>query len=153
MVIKNQWLITVMLQWLSYSYAELSIFLSSYCASQWSVRGVSFPTCVCDVLKLLLFAWLDVFVCTSAGDYSCSHQCSEDKEEDCVDSCVECWANSEDNLKGKNKKKKRKNKVGMFGSDQVRLTYRHVKSFTFIFTTVQPLFTLSVVSTLISVIT
>ncbi|KAG5284150.1 hypothetical protein AALO_G00023480 [Alosa alosa] len=52
------------------------------------------------------------------GDYSCSHQCSEDKEEDCVDSCVECWANSEENLKGKNKKKKRKNKVGMFGSEQ-----------------------------------
>ncbi|XP_031428286.1 gametogenetin-binding protein 2 isoform X2 [Clupea harengus] len=53
-----------------------------------------------------------------AGDYSCSHRCSEDKEEDCVDSCVECWANSEENLLGKNKKKKRKNKVGMFGSDQ-----------------------------------
>ncbi|XP_062392204.1 gametogenetin-binding protein 2 isoform X2 [Sardina pilchardus] len=52
------------------------------------------------------------------GDYSCSPQCSEDKEEDCVDSCVECWANSEENLKGKNKKKKRKNKVGTFGSEQ-----------------------------------
>ncbi|XP_067263746.1 gametogenetin-binding protein 2 isoform X1 [Chanodichthys erythropterus] len=44
------------------------------------------------------------------GEYSCSHHCSEEKEEDAVDSCVECWANSEDNTKGKNKKKKRKNK-------------------------------------------
>ncbi|XP_052454535.1 gametogenetin-binding protein 2 isoform X2 [Carassius gibelio] len=44
------------------------------------------------------------------GEYPCSHRCLEEKEEDAVDSCVECWANSEDNTKGKNKKKKRKNK-------------------------------------------
>ncbi|KAK6321907.1 hypothetical protein J4Q44_G00066990 [Coregonus suidteri] len=48
-----------------------------------------------------------------AGDYSCGHHhnhCDEDKEEDGVDSCVECWANSEENTKGKKNKKKRKNK-------------------------------------------
>ncbi|XP_018586932.1 gametogenetin-binding protein 2 isoform X1 [Scleropages formosus] len=44
------------------------------------------------------------------GDYSCGHRCREDKEEDTADSCVECWANSEENTKGKNKKKKKKNK-------------------------------------------
>ncbi|XP_066551597.1 gametogenetin-binding protein 2 isoform X2 [Amia ocellicauda] len=44
-----------------------------------------------------------------AGEDSCGHRC-EDKEEDGVDSCVECWANAEENTKGKNRKKKKKNK-------------------------------------------
>ncbi|XP_059573717.1 gametogenetin-binding protein 2 isoform X2 [Alligator mississippiensis] len=43
------------------------------------------------------------------GDDSCVHRCDE-KEED-GDSCVECWANSEENTKGKNKKKKKKSKT------------------------------------------
>uniref|UniRef100_A0A8C7PC25 Gametogenetin-binding protein 2 n=1 Tax=Oncorhynchus mykiss TaxID=8022 RepID=A0A8C7PC25_ONCMY len=45
-----------------------------------------------------------------AGDYLCGHHhnhCDED-EEDGVYSCVECWANSEENTKGK-KNNKRKN--------------------------------------------
>ncbi|XP_048872711.1 gametogenetin-binding protein 2 isoform X1 [Brienomyrus brachyistius] len=41
------------------------------------------------------------------GDYSCGHRCSVDKEEDGIDSCVECWANAEENMKGKSKKKKK----------------------------------------------
>lgn len=45
-----------------------------------------------------------------AGDFTSGHHCAEDKEEDGVDSCVECWANSEENSKGKNKKKKKKSK-------------------------------------------
>ncbi|XP_051552341.1 gametogenetin-binding protein 2-like [Myxocyprinus asiaticus] len=53
------------------------------------------------------------------GEYSCSHHCLEEKEEDAVDSCVECWANLEENTKGKNKKKKRKNKGSLCRSDHV----------------------------------
>ncbi|XP_015223111.1 gametogenetin-binding protein 2 isoform X1 [Lepisosteus oculatus] len=52
-----------------------------------------------------------------SGDYSCGHRCVEDKEEDGVDSCVECWANSEENTKGKNKKKKKKNKMSSCGNE------------------------------------
>ncbi|XP_041096765.1 gametogenetin-binding protein 2 isoform X1 [Polyodon spathula] len=51
------------------------------------------------------------------ADDSCLHRCVEDKEEDGVDSCVECWANSEENTKGKNKKKKKKNKGSACGND------------------------------------
>ncbi|XP_051523579.1 gametogenetin-binding protein 2-like [Myxocyprinus asiaticus] len=51
------------------------------------------------------------------GEYSCSHHCLEEKEEDAVDSCVECWANTEENAKGKIKKKKRKNKGSLCRSD------------------------------------
>uniref|UniRef100_A0A4W5PS03 Gametogenetin-binding protein 2 n=1 Tax=Hucho hucho TaxID=62062 RepID=A0A4W5PS03_9TELE len=54
-----------------------------------------------------------------AGDYLCGHHhdhCDED-EEDGVDSCVECWANSEENTKGKKNNKKRKNK-GLLCNDQ-----------------------------------
>uniref|UniRef100_A0A8C7PBS5 Gametogenetin-binding protein 2 n=2 Tax=Oncorhynchus mykiss TaxID=8022 RepID=A0A8C7PBS5_ONCMY len=53
-----------------------------------------------------------------AGDYLCGHHhnhCDED-EEDGVYSCVECWANSEENTKGK-KNNKRKNN-GSLCNDQ-----------------------------------
>ncbi|MGH0167775.1 UNVERIFIED_CONTAM: hypothetical protein FKN15_053667 [Acipenser sinensis] len=53
------------------------------------------------------------------ADDSCVHRCVEDKEEDGVDSCVECWANSEENTKGKNKKKKKKNKGSACGNDHL----------------------------------
>uniref|UniRef100_A0A8C7DZV5 Gametogenetin-binding protein 2 n=1 Tax=Oncorhynchus kisutch TaxID=8019 RepID=A0A8C7DZV5_ONCKI len=46
-----------------------------------------------------------------AGDYLCGHRhnhCDEDEEYG-VYSCVECWANSEENTKGKKNNKKRKN--------------------------------------------
>ncbi|XP_029546161.1 gametogenetin-binding protein 2 isoform X3 [Salmo trutta] len=65
-------------------------------------------------------------ICTheEAGDYLCGHHhnhCDED-EEDGVYSCVECWANSEENTKGKkNNNKKRKNK-GLLCNDQGRKT-------------------------------
>ncbi|XP_030648282.1 gametogenetin-binding protein 2 [Chanos chanos] len=52
------------------------------------------------------------------GEDSCSQRCSEEKDEDGVDSCVECWANSEENTKGKNKKKKRKNKGSLCTNEQ-----------------------------------
>ncbi|XP_064863339.1 gametogenetin-binding protein 2-like isoform X4 [Oncorhynchus nerka] len=54
-----------------------------------------------------------------AGDYLCGHHhnhCNED-EEDGVYSCVECWANSEENTKGKKNNKKRKNN-GLLCNDQ-----------------------------------
>ncbi|XP_064834733.1 gametogenetin-binding protein 2-like isoform X2 [Oncorhynchus masou masou] len=54
-----------------------------------------------------------------AGDYLCGHHhnpCDED-EEDGVYSCVECWANSEENTKGKKNNKKRKNN-GSLCNDQ-----------------------------------
>ncbi|KAG5844389.1 gametogenetin-binding protein 2 isoform X2 [Anguilla anguilla] len=56
------------------------------------------------------------------GDDACGHRCvgdkEEEEEEDGIDSCVECWANAEENAKGKNKKKKKKNKVLGCGEDQ-----------------------------------
>ncbi|XP_038834854.1 gametogenetin-binding protein 2-like [Salvelinus namaycush] len=58
-----------------------------------------------------------------AGDYLCGHHhnhCDED-EVDWVYSCVECWANSEENTKGKKNNKKRKSK-GLLCNDQGRKT-------------------------------
>ncbi|KAM9540228.1 gametogenetin-binding protein 2-like isoform 2-T3 [Salvelinus alpinus] len=58
-----------------------------------------------------------------AGDYLCGHHhnhCDED-EVDGVYSCVECWANSEENTKGKKNNKKRKSK-GLLCNDQGRKT-------------------------------
>ncbi|XP_020341625.1 gametogenetin-binding protein 2 isoform X2 [Oncorhynchus kisutch] len=54
-----------------------------------------------------------------AGDYLCGHRhnhCDEDEEYG-VYSCVECWANSEENTKGKKNNKKRKNN-GSLCNDQ-----------------------------------
>ncbi|XP_055736303.1 gametogenetin-binding protein 2-like [Salvelinus fontinalis] len=58
-----------------------------------------------------------------AGDYLCGHHhnhCDED-EVDWVYSCVECWANSEENTKGKKNNKKRKSK-GLLCNDPGRKT-------------------------------
>lgn len=47
-----------------------------------------------------------------------------------MDSCVECWANCEEQAKGKNKKKKRKSRVVINANEHVSYTGQNVHPIT-----------------------